>query len=58
MPVRAWKKTPYGITTNMSPRFNVPLFFLDYRRAKGDNMAKLVVMGDLLINQGAFYAGR
>ncbi len=58
MSVSAWKETPYGITTNMSPRFDVTLFFLDSRRVKGDNMAKLVIMGDLLINQGAFYAGR
>lgn len=58
MSVSALRKTPYGVTANMSPRFNVTLFFLDYRRGKGDNMAKLVIMGDLLINQGAFYAGR
>lgn len=42
----------------VSPHFNVTLFFLDYGRAKGDNMAKLVIMGDILINQGVFYAGR
>jgi len=42
----------------MSSYFNVTLFFLDSRRGKGDNIAKLVIMGDLLINQGAFYAGR
>jgi hypothetical protein len=58
MSVSAWKETPYGITVNMPLRFDVALFFLDSRRVKGDNMAKLVIMGDLLINQGAFYAGR
>jgi hypothetical protein len=56
--VRALEETPYGVVINMSPHVNVTLFFLDYRRAKGDNMAKLVIMGDVLINQGVLYAGR
>ncbi len=58
MPVRIEEQTPYRVTTNMSPRTDVPFFFLDYDPGKGDNMAKLAVMGDILINQGAFYAGR
>jgi hypothetical protein len=56
--VRALQETRYDVTINMSPHVNVALFFLDYRRAKDDNMVKLVIMGDVLINQGVFYAGR
>lgn len=79
MPVRSLEETPYDlrpvpsrrVATNMSPQSEVTFFFLDSSRTKGDNMAKLVVMGDLpgdskrdasrlgpLIDQGAFYAGR
>jgi hypothetical protein len=58
MRVRAESQTPYGVTANMSPPIEGRFFFLDYSRAKGDNMAKLAFMGDILINQGVFYAGR
>jgi hypothetical protein len=49
---------PYSVPIGMPPRFYVPFFFLDSGRVIGDNMVKLVVMGDHLIDQGAFYAGR